>query len=98
MPYMKRLPKWTFLLAILTVFLNFLPNKLSADPIPQNAPAANAALAGDPGNPCTDPLDYCPIDSGLSALLIIGVGYGLKKVMDSRRMSAASLSTQNNGI
>ena len=87
---MKRLPKWTLLLAILTVFFNCLPNNLSADPIPQNAPAANAVADDGPGDPCTDPLDYCPIDSGLSALLIIGVGYGIKKVMDSRRMSAAN--------
>jgi len=91
MPYMKRLPKWTLLLAILTVFFNILPNKLSADPIPQAPPrdlSQQSTLDGPP-DPCTDPLDYCPIDSGLSALLVIGVGYGIKKVIDSRKMSAS---------
>lgn len=33
-----------------------------------------------------DPLDPgCPIDGGLSALLAIGVGYGIKKVRDIKR-------------
>lgn len=90
---MKRLPKWILLLTILTIFLNFLPNKLSADPIPLDAPrdmSQQAVMNDTPPGPCTDPFDYCPIDSGLSALLILGVGYGIKKVKDSRRMSAAN--------
>ena len=33
-----------------------------------------------------DPLDpRCPIDGGLSALLAIGAGYGIKKIRDARK-------------
>lgn len=36
--------------------------------------------------PGCDPLNpACPIDGGLSALLAIGVGYGIKKIRDSRK-------------
>ncbi len=39
-------------------------------------------------DPNCDPLDpKCPIDGGLSALLVIGVGYGIKKVRDARQKS-----------
>ena len=34
---------------------------------------------------CPDPTQPCPIDGGLSFLLIAGVGYGVKKVRDRRR-------------
>lgn len=38
------------------------------------------------GDPSCDPMDpACPIDGGLSALLAIGVGYGIKKVTDARK-------------
>ena len=38
-----------------------------------------------PGDPYCDPLDPgCPIDGGLTALLAIGVGYGIKKVREAR--------------
>lgn len=40
-----------------------------------------------PPNPCTDPDDPCPIDGGVVALLAAGVGYGIKKVHDSRKKS-----------
>ena len=37
-----------------------------------------------PGDPGCDPLDpLCPIDGGLSLLLALGVGYGIKKVRNS---------------
>lgn len=42
-------------------------------------------------DPCTDPFDPCPIDGGLSALLIVGVGYGIKKVRDSRKEKAGEI-------
>ena len=32
-----------------------------------------------------DPQAYCPIDGGLSALLAVGVGYGIKKIRDARK-------------
>ena len=43
--------------------------------------------AGDlPPGEC-DPLDpTCPIDGGLSALLAIGVGYGIRKVRQARKV------------
>jgi len=38
---------------------------------------------------CQDPLDGdCPIDNGVLALLAIGAGYGIKKVVDSRKARA----------
>lgn len=38
------------------------------------------AQPGDPGD-CPE----CPIDGGLSFLIIAGVGYGIKKIKDSRK-------------
>ena len=36
--------------------------------------------------PGCDPADpACPIDGGLSALLAIGAGYGIKKIRDARK-------------
>ncbi len=54
-------------------------------------------LAQPPGPPegdCfgSDPMDECPIDGGVGALLIVGVGYGIKKVRESR---IKSISTTN---
>ena len=41
---------------------------------------------GDPGTGGCDPLDpTCPIDGGLSALLAVGVGYGIRKVRQARK-------------
>lgn len=37
----------------------------------------------DPGCDMLDPT--CPIDGGLSALLVLGAGYGIKKVRDARK-------------
>ncbi len=43
-------------------------------------------LMAGPGDPDCDPLDpTCPIDGGISALLILGAGYGIKKVRDARK-------------
>jgi len=39
------------------------------------------------GVPCDyqDPDIPCPIDGGLTALLVVGAAYGIKKVRDSRK-------------
>ena len=43
-------------------------------------------VMADPGDGSCDPLDpSCPIDGGLSALLVLGAGYGIKKVRDARK-------------
>mgnify|MGYP001600550172 CR=1 FL=1 len=36
-------------------------------------------------DPCTDPEVYCPIDGGLTALLTVGVGYGIQTVRTARK-------------
>ena len=47
-------------------------------------PAIVMAQGG--GTEGCDPLDpTCPIDGGLSALLAIGAGYGIKKIRDARK-------------
>ncbi|MEO9145249.1 MAG: hypothetical protein ABI237_06785 [Ginsengibacter sp.] len=46
-------------------------------------------------DPCTDPDLNCPIDGGLSALLVIGVGYGIKKYKDNRKSSMQSSPLAN---
>lgn len=46
-------------------------------------PQSGFAQVGDPNCDPSDP--GCPIDGGLSALLAIGVGYGIKKIRDSRK-------------
>lgn len=42
------------------------------------------------GIPCDyqDPDIPCPIDGGLTVLLAVGVGYGIKKVLDARKSEA----------
>ena len=42
-------------------------------------------------NPNCDPSDpACPIDSGLMLLLAAGVGYGIKKMWNSRKKKLAT--------
>jgi hypothetical protein len=51
------------------------------------SPALVKAQFGDP--PCVGPdpqTGECPIDSGLLLLIAAGAGYGIKKVVDSRKM------------
>lgn len=41
--------------------------------------------------PCVGPdpqTGECPIDSGLLLLIVAGAGYGIKKVVDSRKLAA----------
>lgn len=61
---MKQFPKWIFLFSILLMIFVCLPVLVHA----QIEPGCDVL---DPG---------CPIDGGLSALLAIGVGYGIKKI------------------
>lgn len=42
----------------------------------------------DPG--CNPDDEYCPIDSGLIALIAVGVGYGIKKIRDQRKVESVS--------
>lgn len=47
------------------------------------------ALVKAQPDPCGDPItNPCPIDSGLLLLIAGGAGYGIKKVVDSRKMAA----------
>lgn len=43
-------------------------------------------LAQPPGEDCDywDPMNECPIDGGVAALLVVGAAYGAKKVRASR--------------
>ena len=68
---MKRFRHLFLPLCLLVICSIFLPTLLQAQ--------------GDPGNPCNDPQLYCPIDGGLTALLAVGVGYGIKKVREARK-------------
>jgi hypothetical protein len=70
MPFMKRFFKFILTCSLLFCMLISFPKLVKA---------------GDPDPGC-DPLNPgCPIDGGLTALLVIGAGYGIKKVRDSRK-------------
>ena len=73
---MKRIWKRNLLSALLILAVMLLP-------------ALVMGQFGDPGDgtdPGCEPLDpTCPIDGGLSALLALGAGYGIKKVRDARK-------------
>jgi hypothetical protein len=69
---MKRFFKFILTFSLLFCMLISFPKLVKADD-------------GDPDPGC-DPLNPgCPIDGGLTALLVIGAGYGIKKVRDSRK-------------
>ena len=70
---MKRVCKWIFPFSFFLFLLVSVPTITRADP-------------GGPGCNPDDPL--CPIDGGVTALLAIGVGYGIKKYKDTRKSSA----------
>ena len=50
-----------------------------------------ALRAQDPGDPGGDP--DAPIDGGVSLLVAAGVGYGIKKVRDSRKKRTATIAS-----
>lgn len=53
-------------------------------------PALLYAQQPPPGD--CDPLDIkCPIDGGLSLLLAAGIGYGIKKIRNSRTKDASAI-------
>ena len=55
------------------------------DPVQGGGMGARGGL-GDPGDGGCDPVDPgCPIDGGLSALLVVGAGYGIRKVRQARK-------------
>ncbi|HEY8660503.1 MAG TPA: hypothetical protein VIL78_15820 [Hanamia sp.] len=77
---MKQFPKWIIMYSIFMAILICLPALIQAQ-------CPDAAF--DPG---CDPItctradgSYCPIDGGLSALLAIGVAYGIKKYKDTKK-------------
>ena len=72
---MKQFTKWILMLSILMVILTCLPTYIFAQSDPGCDPVTNTYPDGSP----------CPIDGGLSALLVVGVGYGIKKVRDARK-------------
>ena len=41
-------------------------------------------------NPDCPPDDVCPIDSGLVALIAVGVGYGIKKIWYNKKRESIS--------
>ena len=55
-----------------------------------------ALVKADPGDPpCVGPdpqTGECPIDSGLLLLIAVGAGYGIKKVVDSRKIGALKIA------
>lgn len=68
---MKRFSQWILTFGFVMFFLTMLPQLLLADP----------------GDPNCDPLDpSCPIDGGLWLLLLIGAAYGVKKILDFRKV------------
>ena len=58
-------------------------------------PSMTQAQVGDPGcDPqcnCRADMSICPIDGGLSFLLALGVGYGIKKVRDARKKDTSAI-------
>jgi hypothetical protein len=50
---------------------------------------ATTVFAQDPGLPGGDPDTPVPIDGGLLALLAAGIGYGLKKMKETRHNHSA---------
>ena len=72
---MKRIFNWVFTFTIVLFISLCVPTFVHAQD----------------GPPCVGPdpdLGDCPIDSGLLILIAIGAGYGIKKVVDSRKASA----------
>ncbi len=66
---MKRFTGWLITISFLTIFFVVVPSLLYAQ--------------ADGG---CDPLDpACPIDGGVIALLVTGAGYGIKKVIDTKK-------------
>ena len=74
---MKRFPQW-LLLNILLMICLCLPALVQAQPQNEDCHTVN------------DPFADCPIDGGLTALLAVGVAYGIKKYKDAGKSTEAS--------
>ena len=75
---MKANLKRFFIVGISLTLMLSTPALVKADPGP------------DPEPPCVGPdpqTGECPIDSGLLLLIAAGAGYGIKKVVDSRKIA-----------
>ncbi len=70
--------------SILIAILIILPGLIFAQD-PGCDPACNCRV--NPDDPDGPPI-ICPIDSGLYALLAIGIGYGIIKVRNAKRVEA----------
>jgi hypothetical protein len=68
---MKQFPTYILMIAFLVIILINIPFY------------SHAQI----GNPCDyqDPDIPCPIDGGLTALLVVGAAYGIKKVKDLQK-------------
>lgn len=73
-----------YLVLILFVFI-VLPDIIHA----QGGPGGPGNLDGIPDPDCP-PDVICPIDGGLTALIAVGVGYGIKKWRDQRKTESIS--------
>ncbi len=71
---MKQTMKWILVFSIFMVILICFPTFVNAQE-PGCDPLCNCRQDGS----------ICPIDGGLSALIAVGVGYGIKKVRDARK-------------
>lgn len=73
---MKKSNKLLVYLLLLMLIFILLPQLIQAQP-----------GSVDPGCGSDDP---CPIDGGLTALIAIGVGYGIKKIRDNKKPESIS--------
>ena len=73
---MKQSLKWILSVAVLMIIFCCLPSLIHAQAPPPGC------------DPLTDPL-CVPIDGGLGFLIAAGVGYGIKKVRDSKKQQQA---------
>ena len=72
---MRQVSKYILIFSFLMVVFICLPAAVSAQGDPGCDPLCNCRADGS----------ICPIDGGLSILLAIGIGYGIKKVRDTRK-------------
>ena len=88
---MKHFTRWVLMLTIImAVFVSF-PGIANAQ-FEQQEMSAQDDGDGGPGDPCTDPLEYCPIDGGLYALLAAGVGFGIMRARQARKNAAHTVN------
>lgn len=88
---MKGFSKLLFVcfLTVSIVLLDLVHSIAQPRPVPPPIDNGHKYDLGDPGNPCTDPDIYCPIDSGVYFLLAAGIGYGILQMKNSRKKQIA---------